>query len=292
MSSQFVTVGSCCYQLGEVSGFDQFKHKISHIVATAAESGVNILLLPELYTLDLMGDIVHAQMPELWLEVDRFTDTFHQLLSELSNQHQIWIIGGSHVQKHEGIFNNTASLYSPDGQRQSYAKAHLFGGEKALGEVGGDEFAVFETPFCQIGIQICYDIQFPEPSRLLAAKGADIIFCPAYTVGEQGYWRVRHCAHARAIENSVYVVVANTIGEVKRSTIGPGWGQSMVASPSGNLFPAKGLVAESAPNSCQLLVTRLDLNLLKAYREKGETDPINDQRRDLYQLTDKTEGRL
>ena len=284
-----VTVASLCWQLGQVQSWQDFQQKVTDVVAEAKEKKADFLLFPELFSIDLMCTINECEMPELWLEVDRHTPAFNDLFATLAEQYQLWIIAGTHVQKHaNGKYLNTAGLFGPGGKHHSYSKSHLFGGEKALGEIGGDGLDVFETPFGKVAIQVCYDIQFPEPSRLLARAGADIIFCPAYTVGEQGYWRVRHCSHARAVENSVYVVLANTTGVVERSTIGAGYGQALVTSPSGNAFPPQGLYSVGEVNSEQLLVTELDMDKLREYRQKGETDPINDQRTDLYQISQLT----
>ena len=72
----------------------------------------------------------------------------------------------------------------------------------------GDKIAVFDTDAGRVGIQICYDVEFPELARILAEQGLDILFVPFWTDTKNSYLRVRHCAQARAIENECYVVIA------------------------------------------------------------------------------------
>ncbi|MGE6377015.1 nitrilase-related carbon-nitrogen hydrolase [Peribacillus muralis] len=68
----------------------------------------------------------------------------------------------------------------------------------------------------KIGLTVGYEAEIPEGSRILTWRGADIIFCPSYTFTEAGFWRVRHCAHARAIENQVYIVHCPTFSDHDR----------------------------------------------------------------------------
>ena len=63
---------------------------------------------------------------------------------------------------------------------------------------------------------ICYDVEFPELTRLLAYEGLDILFVPFMTDTQNGYSRVRNCAMARAIENECYVAVAGSVGNLPK----------------------------------------------------------------------------
>lgn len=68
---------------------------------------------------------------------------------------------------------------------------------------GGDQIKVFDTDCGKIGIMICYDVEFPEYSRLLADQGMNILFVPFLTDTQNGYTRVRHCAMARQLKTNV-----------------------------------------------------------------------------------------
>ncbi len=66
--------------------------------------------------------------------------------------------------------------------------------------------AVFQLPFAKVGFNICYEAEIPECAATLAEQGAELILTPSATFTEQGFWRVRHCCHARCIENQIYLV--------------------------------------------------------------------------------------
>jgi predicted amidohydrolase len=65
---------------------------------------------------------------------------------------------------------------------------------KSLGNEGGSAIKTFDTDAGKIGILICYDVEFPELSRLLAKEGMEILFVPFLTDTQNGYSRVRNCA--------------------------------------------------------------------------------------------------
>ena len=81
---------------------------------------------------------------------------------------------------------------------------------------GGDKIGVFDTDCGKIGILICYDVEFPELSRIYADQGMKILFVPFLTDTQNGYTRVRHCAQARAIENECYVAIAGCVGNLPK----------------------------------------------------------------------------
>ena len=112
----------------------------------------------------------------------------------------------------------------------------------------GEGIRIFDTPLARIAIQICYDIEFPEVSRLLTLAGVEVIFVPFYTDEKKAYWRVRHCAQARAVENFIYVVIAGNVGSL-RTRIGSflTYGQSAVLTPRACSFPEKGRRRRSRP---------------------------------------------
>jgi predicted amidohydrolase len=120
----------------------------------------------------------------------------------------------------------------------------------------GTEFPVFDLCGTKVGIQICYDRKYPEGSRLLALKGAEILFMPicAATYGETklrgNTWELP--LQARAYENGVYVVAVNRAGvELGRNHIG----RSMIVDPIG-----AEIVAEASTDKAELLVAAVDLD--------------------------------
>src|SRR5690606_16491504 len=109
----------------------------------------------------------------------------------------------------EGKIYNSAYLFTPTGNVYWQDKLHITPSERRYwGIEAGDTIKVFDSPLGRFGIQICYDIEFPELTRIMVNHGLEILFCPFSTDERKAYYRVRYCAHARAIENYIYVVLA------------------------------------------------------------------------------------
>ena len=111
---------------------------------------------------------------------------------------------------------NVAYLFHRSGKVDRQGKIHVTPGEKATwGIQATDAIEAIDTDKGKIGIQICYDVEFPEQTRLLTEKGAKIVFVPFCTDDRQGYFRVRYCAQARCIENQIYVATAGVVGNLR-----------------------------------------------------------------------------
>jgi predicted amidohydrolase len=150
---------------------------------------------------------------------------------------------------------------------------------------GGSSIKVFDTDCGKVGILICYDVEFPELSRLLADKGMDILFVPFLTDTQNGYSRVRHCAQARAIENECYVAIAGSVGNLpKVHNMDIQYAQSMVFTPCDFAFPANGIKAEATPNTEMILIADVDLVLLKELHQFGSVRNLKDRRLDIFNL--------
>lgn len=124
-------------------------------------------------------------------------------------------------------------LCKRNGEIEKYEKIHVTPDEvKAWGMNGGNISKTSEPDAGRVGILICYDVEFPELSRLLALDGLDILFVPFMTDNQNGYSRVRNCAMARAIENECYVAVAGSVGNLQKvDNMYMKYGQSVVFTP-------------------------------------------------------------
>jgi len=140
-------------------------------------------------------------------------------------------------------------LVGPDGLVGTYRKTHLpFLGVDRFA-VPGDELPVFETPLGRIGIEICYDLRFPEVTRALALAGADIVAHPTnFPVAAR--IQTELITRARAAENRVYLLTANRVG---RERWGEFCGWSQIVDPYGNRLAEAGETGEA------LLTAEVDL---------------------------------
>ena len=142
-----------------------------------------------------------------------------------------------------------------------------------------------QTDVGKVGIQICYDVEFPEPSRILADQGLQILLVPFWTDTKNAYLRIRRCAQARAIENECYVAIAGSMGNLpKIENMDIQYAQSAIFTPSDFAFPHDAVAAEATPNTEMILLADVDLDLLKELRKQGAVRNLESRRRDLYSV--------
>ena len=219
----------------------------------------------------------------------------------LAHQYQIYLIAGSTLafeqvaaeqeDFEQGIaehleLRNVCYFCHPDGTVNEYHKLHLTPWEAGYwGVKPGHLPGLFDTDFGKVGVCICYDVEFPELARLYAMEGARMLFVPFSTDSEQGYYRVRHCAQARAIENECYVALAGCVGNLPEVThIEYQFGQSALLTPSDYGFPPRGNQVEAPINQDAGLIAELDLSALDHVRLHGSVRNLRDRRPELYQL--------
>ncbi|WP_336786528.1 carbon-nitrogen hydrolase family protein [Paenibacillus sp. MMO-177] len=278
-------VASVQYKLEDIESFEDFAAQVTHYVRNASEYGTEIILFPEFMTTQLLsiGDDTGNALP-----IDRlpeFTEQYESLFRSLAAEYNMHIVGGTHVvDAGNGKRQNTAHLFHPGGKIDRQAKIHLTPTEVSEWNMSpGDGLQVFETPFGTIAMLTCYDIEFPEIVRMARAKGADVIFCPSCTDDRHGFYRVRYCCHARAVENQVYIVTTGTVGALRKvDFMRANYGQAAVITPNDIPFPPAGILSEGVINDDMLIVADLDLKLLEDVRAAGSVTTWRDRRTDLY----------
>lgn len=161
------------------------------------------------------------------------TDPDINMLCEKAAKYNTYITCSVRQIDAEGLRHNTGLLIDRQGRIQNtFHKCHLTVGEIEGGLVLGDDLAVFDTDFAKIGIQICWDHFFPESTRILAMKGAELICVPTH-----GFQLERSIA--RAVENGVYFAFAYTNRDGTMITA-PGQSRvqtdgSFISGPLGNI---------------------------------------------------------
>jgi predicted amidohydrolase len=184
----------------------------------------------------------------------------------------------------EGQLFNAAHLFTPSGEIFRQKKVHLTPTEKNLYQISrGHGFYVYHTEYGRIAILVCYDVEFPEAARVLAEAGAEILFVPSCTDNRQGFCRVRYCAQARAIENQIYVVMAGTVGNQPQVPhVTTNYSQAAIMTPSDYFFARDGIAAEGNINQEQMVISDVDLDLLREQRANGTVVPLKDLIKDAY----------
>ena len=286
-----IRVCAAQYQMRRISSWEEFQKQVEFFVTTANEYHCHFLLFPELFTaqlFSLMPD--HLETIEVVRELAEYTDKYLELFKQMSRDTGMFIIGGSHPVKMKDGIRNVAHLFTPSGEVHTQEKLHVTPGERhTWGIRPGEGLKVFDTGLARIAIQVCYDIEFPEATRLLTLAGAEVVFVPFSTDEKKSYIRVRYCAQARAVENVIYVVMAGNVGnlpQVKSFLVN--YGQAAVMTPSDFAFPLNAILGEAEPNSETVVISDLDLADLSQQRKMGSVRPLMDRRPDLYELRART----
>ncbi|WP_163099004.1 carbon-nitrogen hydrolase family protein [Peribacillus alkalitolerans] len=272
------------YLLHTISSFDEFARQVEHYVKTAQEFGSDFVLFPEFFTTQLMSIGDSEGKPLTIQDLPDFTEQYRSLFINLAIQTGMHIIGGTHIIRKEEKLYNVAHLFYPDGRVAEQAKLHLTPTEIHEWNITpGEGLEVFETSKGTISLLTCYDIEFPEIVRMAKALGADVIFCPSCTDDRHGFHRVRYTAHARTIENQVYVVATATVGSLPTvDFMRANFGQAAIITPNDIPFPPKGILAEGEINQDMIVTADLNLELLYKVRESGSVTTWRDRRTDLY----------
>jgi predicted amidohydrolase/GNAT superfamily N-acetyltransferase len=274
------------YKTRMIKGWDDFARTTEYFVNVANDYHSHFIVFPEYFTFQIF-----CTYPDdtSWVDslknlaglVDKFCAHFKRLSTEC----QLYIIAGTLPTLRDERIYNTSYLFAPSGEVYTQDKLHMTPEEQSWGLTPGEDVKIFSTPFGRISIQICYDIEFPELSRLLALAGVEVIFVSFSTNDRKAYHRVRRTAHARAIENYLYVVISGNVGNLPTAKdLLTHYGQAAIFTPSDHAFPMDATLADADPNVETFVVVDLDLNLLEHQREIGSVRPFFDRRRDLYTI--------
>ena len=222
-----------------------------NLVRAAAEDGARLIALPEKWNLlgggsDLLAGAEPLDGPSL------------AAARNWARELGVHLVAGSIAELADGeerLFN-TSTLIDPAGEIvAAYRKIHMFDVEvggvvyrESEHEQPGEEIVVAEVDEVEVGLTVCYDLRFPELYRILAVRGARVITVPsAFTLATgRDHWDV--LLRARAIENQVFVVAPNQIGESPphysssgRSAVVDPWGVVLAQAPDEECFVAADL---------------------------------------------------
>ncbi|MDW7685345.1 MAG: nitrilase-related carbon-nitrogen hydrolase [Bacillota bacterium] len=154
----------------------------------------------------------------------------------------------------EQIFISAVIIDGDGTIRGKVRKSLLWGREQHIFTRGETQYPAFETNIGKIGVLICYEMEFPETSRLLALEGAEIIVCPSvWSVAASHRWDIQ--LPARALDNTIYVFGVNTVGNNS-------CGKSKLLSPLGDIL------AEASDKREEILIRAIDKEALYWAREE------------------------
>ena len=284
---RIVRTGAVQFQMRPIASFEEFAQQCEFFVSASADYRCDFLLYPEFVTNPLLP-LVPAERPALSAKrLDEFTERYVAFFSDMAMRYHTNIIGGTHLTVEEGTLYNVAYLFHRDGRVDKQYKLHITPSESQWWGVSpGEEMHVFDTDCGKVAILICYDVEFPELARIARAKGANLFFVPYNTDLRSAYTRVRTCAHARCIENNVYVAMSGACGNlpnVEGADIH--YSRSAILTPSDIPFSRDGVGSEANDNVETLVVYDLDFALLRKINRQGSVRTWIDRRTDYYQVT-------
>lgn len=224
--------------------------KVRQYIVEAVQRGSKLIILPELFS---TGYRVEENDLDLAETIPGKTTDW---LTEVSREFGV-IIVGCILEKGlaKGMVYDSAVVVGPKGLIGIYRKILLWDAENTRFSKG-EEYPVFDLGFARLGIQICYEVGFPEGSRILSLKGADIVVYPsAFGKARLYAWDV--ATRARALENGVYVIASNRTGTEKgETTFG---GCSRIIDPQGKIL-------EEATLEDEVIIADIDLSLVQKQR--------------------------
>jgi len=263
-----------------------------NLIQQAAKQGANIILPQELF-----------QTPYFCIQYDeeifKLAQTFEnnkilEQFSKLAKDLQI-VLPISFFEKENNVYFNSIAVIDSDGKiLGKYRKSHIPDGagylEKYYFNPGNTGFKVWDTNFGKIGIGICWDQWFPEAARIMALKGAEILFYPT-AIGDElmseydssEAWQRVMQGHAAA--NIMPVVASNRIGSesVKGQTNGF-YGKSFICDRSGKI------IEEASKDKEEIILADIDTEEDHLFRRNWGL--FRDRRTDLYEEILTLDGKI
>lgn len=242
----------------------QTMDKAERMIAEAASNGAELVVLPEMWNCPYSKKYFHAI-------ADNDNGESSDAMSRWAKESGIILVGGSVPEKCGDKLYNTCYVFDETGREIArHRKIHLFdvdikGGvrfKESHSFAPGEDITVFDTRFGKMGVEICFDIRFPELTRAMAKRGAEVILCPAQfnmTTGPR-HWELS--VRARAMDNEVFFVGASAARY--ESFDYECWGHSTVADPFG-------MVRVACDEKEQILYCDIDLNEVDSVREQLPT---------------------
>lgn len=285
-SAKTIRIGLVQWQMRLFPDIEAFYEQVEFFVDAVSGYKSDFIMFPEFFNTPLLQPYNHLPEMEAMRKLAEQTAEIVTKIQEYAVSYNVNIISGSMPIIENNKLYNATYLCHRTGKTEEYRKIHITPNEqKYYGMVGGDKIQVFDTDCGKIGILICYDVEFPELSRIYADQGMQILFVPFLTDTQNGYTRVRRCAQARAIENECYVAIAGCVGNLpKVNNMDIQFAQSAVFTPSDFAFPTNAVKAETTPNTEMMLVVDVDLHLLDELHHFGTVKILKDRRKDLYEV--------
>lgn len=261
-------------------------NKAISLIREAASKGAKIICTQELFATQYFCQTVDFEKYD-WAEP--IPGPTSNQIRELAMELSVVIVCCVFEYAMDGLYFTSAVVFDADGANLgTYRKHHIPEGpqyiEKYYFAPGDSPYKVYHSKYGTFGVLICWDQWFPEPSRILAIKGADFIFYPSIIGAEPDFPELDTCQNwidavkAHGIHNNIYIAALNRLGR-EDATDGSGfmsfYGNSFVSDPNGSI------IAEGCKDQDEAIVCEIDFDLLQKVRDKRPF--LNSRRVDSYE---------
>lgn len=248
----------------------------TRLIKQASQNGAKVVALPECFN-SPYGTSYFKDYSE------KIPGKSTEILSNAAKENNIFLIGGSIPEEDNGKFYNTCTVFSPEGTMiGKHRKVHLFDidvpGKIRFKESEtlspGNTFTTFDTPYCKIGVGICYDIRFPEMANVYSEMGCKLLVYPGafnMTTGP-AHWELLQ--RSRAIDNQLYVAAVSPARDEKATYTA--WGHSSVVSPWGEVV---------STTEHEETIIYSDINPDYVNEVRSQIPIMSQKRNDLYKIT-------
>lgn len=247
-------------------------------VRIAARNGAELVILPEMfccpYSTAYFAQYGEPKGGDIWLE-----------LSYWAIENQVCLVGGTFPEREGEQLYNTCFVFGPNGRQLArHRKMHLFdvafdGGQHFRESdtfTPGDEVTTFSYKGMTFGLCICFDMRFPELSRLMALQGAQTVLVPAAFNMTTGPLHWETMFRQRATDDQCYTVGVAPARDERGVYVS--YANSLVCDPMGRVLTRAG---------AEPCILYADLNAAEVDSARRQLPLLSARRRDLYQLTQK-----
>ncbi len=248
--------------------------RTTELLEIATSEGAKVVCLPQLFNIPWFAHTMDRENLELAEAEDGVTIS---TLREVAASKDMVIVAPI-FEKADDRYFNTAFVIGTDGNLIGrYRKVHVpqipLWEERFYFAPGDRGFPVFNTPFARIGVQICWDAFFPEGFRVLALKGAEVVFVPTASAFYHSRLKWERSLSATAHANGFFVVRVNRVGKEQKQDF---YGRSFCVGPDGEFL------VKPVGSSEGIVMATIDLNLINTIR--NEWVFLRDRRPEVYRL--------
>ena len=269
-------IASANYPITEHATFDDWREHVERWIIDAVNQNAGLLLFPEYAAMELVSvfsDEIRNDIRRQVIELNTLKEKFCDVFSALAKKYNVIIVAPSIPVIEEDKNVNRVHVFSSKGLLGFQDKFFMtrFENEEWGIQSGVKKLTLFEADWGTFGIQICYDIEFSLGSQLLSANGASLILAPSCTETIRGATRVHIGARARAMENQVYTIVSQTIGDALWSpAVDINYGFAAFYSTPDKDMPEEGIISTLEPQKAGWLIQELDFTKIKNVRTDGQ----------------------